>query len=97
MPPSQSPNRRRGRRDQAARAALAPLVASGKAKCWRCNQPIDPREPWQAGHLDDLVLGGDPDGTRLPEHRVCNTGAGARLGNRLRGRRARRLRPGFFL
>ena len=87
--------RHQGRRDQAARARLAPLIASGRAVCWRCAQPIDPAEPWDAGHLDDLALGGDPAGERQPEHRACNRSAGAQLGRNLTARR--RLRPTRFL
>ena len=87
--------RHQGRRDQAARAALAPLVESGRAKCWRCGEPINPTDPWDAGHLDDLALGGAPGGERQPEHRSCNRSAGAKLGRSLAVRR--RLRPGVFL
>lgn len=90
--------RRRGRADQAARAALAPLVASGRAICHRCQQPIRPDEPWDAGHLDDLALGGDPAGPVAPEHRGrCNRSAGARLGNQLRRAPLRRTRVGEWL
>ena len=87
--------RRQGRRDQAVRHALAPLVASGRAVCWRCQLPISPGQAWDAGHVDDLALGGDPDGERLPEHASCNRSAGAKLGRQLTPRR--RLRPRFFL
>jgi len=82
-----------GRRDTAARAALAPLVAAGTT-CWRCGLPIDPGQPWDAGHLDDLATGGHPAGRRLPEHRRCNRAAGAVLGRLLRPlTRAQRIRP----
>ena len=87
--------RHQGRRDQAARAQLAPLVASGRAVCWRCGKQIKPDEPWDAGHLEDLALGGRPDGERAPEHRSCNRSAGAKLGRSLASRR--RLRPQVFL
>lgn len=84
-------SRRRGRADQAARATLAPLVAAGSAVCWRCGEPIAATDKWDAGHLDDLALGGRPDGEVAPEHRGrCNRAAGARLGNAIRrGRRVR--------
>lgn len=84
-------SRHRGRRDQLARAALAPLVASGTAKCWRCDELIDPLDEWDAGHLEDLATGGAPAGRRLPEHRRCNRVAGAQLGAQLRRSRRRRL------
>lgn len=86
--------RHRGRRDQAARAALTPLVLSGNAVCWRCSKPIAPTDEWDAGHLQDLALGGKPDGARVPEHRRCNRSDGARLRWALptRRRRASRLR-----
>ena len=80
-------------RDKRARAHLAPIVASGLAVCWRCTEPIDPTEPWDVGHLEDLALGGDPD-LVAPEHRYCNRAAGARLGRLLR--RRRRLQPARF-
>lgn len=89
--------RRRGRRDQAARAALAPLVESGQAICGRCGKPIDPADEWDAGHALDLVTGGHPDGFRSPEHSPCNRSAGAKVGNVMRSAARRRLRPSFFL
>lgn len=51
--------------------------------CWRCGQPARPGDPWQAGHLRDS----DPTSPLLPEHRSCNTSAGATIGNALRGGR----------
>lgn len=85
--------RHRGRRDQLARAQLAPAVAAG-ALCWQCQAPIEPGQEWDAGHVDDLATGGAPAGTRLPEHRRradCAAGGnrarGAHLGNQLRRRR----------
>lgn len=81
--------RRRGRADQEARARLVPLVASGLAICARCHTPILPTDEWDAGHVDDLALGGHPAGPVAPEHRRCNRAAGARLGNTIRTRRGR--------
>ena len=60
--------------------------------CRRCGQPINlalpPNHPqaWTAGHIVDLARGGHPtDPNNLaPEHRSCNSSAGARLGNRRR-------------
>lgn len=85
--------RRRGRQDQRARAALAPLVAAGLAYCWRCRQPIRPGEAWDAGHVADLATGGDPAGRVLPEHSRCNRSAGGKLGAQLRRGRRPRRRP----
>lgn len=86
-----SSRRQSGSRDQKARAALAPLVRSGHAVCWRCGLPIAPTEQWDAGHLDDLGTGGHPAGKRVPEHTRCNRSAGGRLGHVLRSRPRRRL------
>ncbi len=76
---------------RAARRALAPLVASGLAVCPRCQRPIAPGQAWQAGHVDDLALGGATAGPMVPEHRSCGSSAGATLGNQLRARPRRRL------
>lgn len=75
----------------AARRALAPVVASGRAVCPKCGKPIRPGEPWQAGHVADLALGGATAGPMVPEHRSCGSSAGAKLGNQLRARPRRRL------
>src|SRR5215211_1005910 len=37
--------------------------------CWRCMKPIDPRRPWDLGHVGDNTAVG---GRRWPEHRGCN-------------------------
>lgn len=71
--------RRRGRADQEARARLTPIVASGLAICARCHTPILPTDEWDAGHVDDLALGGNPAGPVSPEHRRCNRRAGKDL------------------
>lgn len=52
---------------QAKRKQLAPIVAAGRAVCWRCGFPIHPNEPWDLGHDDD-----DRRVYRGPEHRACN-------------------------
>lgn len=87
------------RAQAAARRALAPLVASGLAVCHRCGEPVLPDQDWDAGHVDDLGLGGNPFGRVLPEHTSCNRSAGGRLGNQLRPRGRRRLNEWlrFFL
>lgn len=75
--------RHRGRRDQAARARLEPQVLAGTATCWQCGDPVTPDQAWDAGHVEDLVDGGDPAGLRLVEHALkadCRAG-----GNRRRG------------
>lgn len=38
---------------QRLRAKYEPLVRSGKAKCGRCGQPINPDGKWDLGHCDD--------------------------------------------
>lgn len=55
---------------QQVRARLAPIVATGTARCARCGEFIGPAERWDLGHDDD-------DRTRYsgPEHRRCNRGA----------------------
>lgn len=60
------------------REAYKPLVASGKAHCWRCVERglppeqslIRPNEPWDLGHDDD-----DRTRYRGPEHQRCNRAA----------------------
>lgn len=93
-----APPRTTGRADQAARRALAPLVAAG-THCWRCGLPITPDQPWDAGHLDDIATGGHPNGPRLPEHRLkrdCPAGGnranGAQLATDLRRQTSTRRR-----
>jgi len=88
------PPRSTGRRDRAARAALAPDVAAGLAVCGRCLRPIAPDEPWDAGHVEDVATGGDPRGPVRPEHTSCNRSAGAALALDLR--RPSRRRPGAW-
>ncbi|MGW6121493.1 AAA family ATPase [Nocardia sp. NPDC055165] len=59
------------------REALAPIVQSGKATCWRCTEAIKPGEPWDLGHDDH-----DRTRYRGPEHVHCNRAAGGRAGGR---------------
>lgn len=90
---NRSRERRRGRADQLARRALAPLVAAGLAYCPRCREKIAPDDEWDAGHVHDLASGGHPDGVRVPEHARCNRSAGGKLAAELRaGRRVDRRR-----
>lgn len=75
--------RHRGRRDQQARAAWVPKVATGTVKCWSCGLLITPDQEWDLGHLEDIATGGAAAGPRLPEHtRKVDCPAG---GNRSRG------------
>jgi len=66
------------------RAELAPVVATGTVRCWRCGRLIAAGAPWHLGH-DDV----DRSVYRGPEHPRCNTSAAAKIGNRLRGLRRR--------
>jgi hypothetical protein len=52
---------------QKLRAQLAPYVAAGVVRCWRCGRNIEPDEPWDLGHDDR-----DRSRYRGPEHRACN-------------------------
>ena len=86
------------RAQRAARRALAPLVAAGVARCRRCDQLVEPGQPWDAGHSTDLALGGSATGPTFVEHARrddCpaggNRSAGAVLGNQLRAAPRRRL------
>lgn len=56
-----------GHDHQQLRKQAARLVATGTARCWRCEQLIDPREPWDLGHDDH-----DRTIYRGPEHQACN-------------------------
>lgn len=89
-----------GRRATRARARLAPLVASGRAVCRRCGEPIKPGQAWDVGHVLDIGRGGSLDGPVAPEHALkadCpaggNRAAGGRLVHELRAAptRSRRL------
>ena len=64
---------------RAERANWATLMETGyPVKCWRCKKPITAGQPWDLGHLEDLVSGGNPK-RRLPEHATCNRSAGGAL------------------
>ena len=81
------------------RELLKPQVASGNSICPRCGQPITPRQHWDAGHAIDLAKNPNQqkrppeelvrDGLIRPEHRKCNRAAGARAGNKARGKTKR--------
>jgi hypothetical protein len=59
-----------GHHHQKMRRKYASLVASGRAWCARCGEPIEPGEPWDLGH-DDY----DRSKYMGPEHARCNRGA----------------------
>lgn len=68
-----------GNAHQRRRAAIAPLVRTGKATCARCGEPIDPDDDWHLDHDDSnrrLYLG--------PSHARCNLAAGAHKTNGMR-------------
>lgn len=41
-----------GHEHKALRERWAPLVATGNVKCWRCNEWLNPEQPWDLGHRD---------------------------------------------
>ena len=53
-----------GATHRAKRRALAPLVARGVVNCARCDEPIEPGQEWDLGHVD-----GDRLRYAGPEHR----------------------------
>jgi hypothetical protein len=59
-----------GAAHQRKREEWEPLVDAGLVECWRCEELIDPGEPWDLGHDDD-----DRSLYRGPEHRTCNRSA----------------------
>lgn len=79
-----------------ARKRIQPLIDAGDAVCARCGHPIRPGQAWDVGHVLPLDTHGhladDPANMR-PEHRRCNRSAGARQGNRKRGRVRRVVFP----
>ncbi|MGE2733834.1 hypothetical protein [Mycolicibacterium vaccae] len=83
MPAQGSTSRRGyGTRHQRLREQLKPIVKSGQAICWRCEQPIGPEQPFDLGHDDD-----DRTIYRGPEHALKDDCAAG--GNRAAGARKR--------
>lgn len=67
-----------GATHQRLRKVWAIQVQAGRVDCWRCEQRINPNEPWHLGHDDN-----DRRITRGPEHTECNLGAAGRKAQRL--------------
>ena len=63
-----------GRPHRKLRMQIDELVRAGRAACWRCGQPIGPREDWDLGHDDT-----DRSRYRGPEHVRCNRSTRSRL------------------
>ena len=61
---------RYGVRHRQTRQMLAPFVASGSARCVRCQGVIEPGQAWDLGHDDRHSWAHSG-----PEHAVCNRGA----------------------
>jgi hypothetical protein len=72
-----------GRDHQLVRARVAPLVAAGLARCWRCGGRIAVGERWDLGHVD----GGGPSEYAGPEHAACNRATAGREAARRRRQR----------
>ena len=83
--PGKTAARGYGGRHQRLRAMVAPLVAAGKAICWRCGERIEPGAPWDLGHSDE-----DRNIYNGPEHRGRECKAG---GNRATAGRRNGARP----
>ena len=62
-----------GAAHQALRRALAPMVAAGLARCWRCGRRIKAGEPFDLGH-DDI----DQSRYRGPACLPCNRATSSR-------------------
>lgn len=68
-----------GKRHQRERARWAYLMGQGvRPICKRCNEPVNPSQPWDLGHSDDRQH------WTGPEHSHCNRKAGAINSNRMR-------------
>jgi hypothetical protein len=68
-----------GKRHEAERRRWEPVVAAGRATCWRCKQWLDPTQPWDLGHDDH-----DRSRYRGPEHTHCNRSAGGKASGKAR-------------
>lgn len=75
----------KGRTVTNARAPWLARVAAGGVSCGRCGLPIAPAQRWHLGHIVDRALGGGHEPSNLhPEHVLCSTSAGGKLGQALR-------------
>jgi hypothetical protein len=85
--PSKGTTNQRGydARHKALRKQYLPLVRSGKAKCWRCNQPIEPDAKWDLGHIG-VAEGGDKTQYAGPEHIGKECPAGGNRATKGRGK-----------
>ncbi|MEV1321969.1 hypothetical protein AB0J14_38475 [Micromonospora arborensis] len=63
-----------GHQHQQLREQWRPKVEAGLVDCARCEQPIQPSDPWDLGHNDDRTA------YTGPECRTCNRAAGGRHG-----------------
>ena len=89
-PPASASSRGYGWSHQQQRAALVPLVASGRAMCAEviCLEPsrlIAPDAPWDLAHDVDRTLP-----ARGPAHRRCNENEASRRGGAIAGQQAKR-------
>lgn len=84
----------RGRYHVESRKVRQAANADPSTRCRRCGLTLaerrrtHPKDRWTAGHLVDGQVGG----RLVPEHRSCNSAAGATMGNRKRKRRVRVVR-----
>lgn len=71
--PAKDRSHYRGSYDTMAKRVREAANADPSTTCWRCGELARPGDPWQAGHIVD----GTTAGGLAPEHRSCNTRAGA--------------------
>ncbi|MFF3867365.1 hypothetical protein [Micromonospora sp. NPDC001898] len=63
-----------GHAHQKLREQWRPKVDAGLVDCAKCDQPINPGDPWDLGHTDDRTA------YTGPECQHCNRSAGGRNG-----------------
>jgi hypothetical protein len=79
-----------GVKHEAERRKWKRRVERGEVFCARCGHMIQPGSPSRSWHLDHTEDRGAYLG---PSHARCNTSAGAKKGNRIRGRRLAARQP----